>query len=131
MSRSSTFSLLPVVLAAWCLVIAIVVPRQFEDMGWLLLLFPPAIVLSIITFVFFAFIFTPAEIAPTALCVSRFPRTVAVVMTAGCGYMTAWLFHGANEGGWSQKTTCVPGLVLLALARFIFSRFRYESDADS
>lgn len=120
MSRQSTFILLPRALFVSCLVIVVVVPQQFESIGWLWLLIPSAILLNGITLVFFAFSFMLPNVAKIALCVSRFPRAAAAAMTAGSGYMMVWFIHGAAERGWNSKLTCLPGLILLATACFYF-----------
>jgi ATP/ADP translocase len=126
MSRSTAFSLLPIGITVSCLVIAAVVPRKFEGLGWQWILVLPAIVLGFITAIFFAFTFMPSKIAMNALCVSRFPRLAALAMTTGSGYMAAWLAHGASLNGWDTKLTCLPGIVLLTAAWVVFSRFRCD-----
>jgi hypothetical protein len=128
MSRQSTLLLLPVIIAGYCLAIAVVVPRPFLSSLWLLLFVPPSIVLSIVTLVFFAFLFTPPKIATAALCVSRFPRTAAISMTAGCGYLTAWFIHGLETGSIASEA-CLPGVFFLAVAWSIFYKYPYESSA--
>jgi hypothetical protein len=125
MSRQRTFLLLPVIVAIYCTAIAIIVPEQFESGGWFLLFVPPSIVLTIITLVFLAFTFAPSKIATIALCVSRFPRIAAASMTAGCGYLTAWLIHGMQTAS-NASLECLPGVLLLAIAWFIFYRYPYE-----
>lgn len=125
MSRQKTFLLLPAIVAVYCTTVAIIVPTEFDSGGWFLLFVPPSIVLTIITLIFFAFTFTPSKIATIALGVSRFPRIAAAAMTAGCGYLTAWLIHGMQTAS-NASLECLPGVLLLAIAWFIFHRYPYE-----
>lgn len=127
MWRLFTSSLLPAVLGICCLAVAVVVPRKFESIGWPWLIGSLFIVLGVVAVIYFAFVFTPPNFATGALRVSRFPRAAAGAMTAGSGYMAAWLANGLSDSGWGTKLTCLPGLILLAVAWFIFWRFRDRS----
>lgn len=110
-------------------IIALVVPAHFDSMGWLWLLVPPAIVLSVVTAVCFAFIFTAPEFTSLALHVSRFPRAAIILLTAGFGYLDNWLCHCAVENGCSSRLAAIPGIAILMLALFMLSRFRHEVSA--
>ncbi|HLZ55098.1 MAG TPA: hypothetical protein VKS19_11515 [Verrucomicrobiae bacterium] len=110
-------------------IIAVVVPTQFDSMGWLWLLVPPAMVLSVVTAVCFAFIFTAPKFTSSALRVSRFPRAAIVLLTAGFGYLDSWLYHCAVENGCSSRLAVIPGVAILVLALFMLYRFRYEVSA--
>ena len=110
-------------------IIAVVVPTQFDSMGWLWLLVPLAMVLSVVTAVCFAFIFTAPKFTSVALRVSRFPRVAIVLLTAGFGYLDSWLYHCAVENGCSSRLAVIPGIAILVLALLVLYRFRYEVSA--
>jgi hypothetical protein len=113
------------------LIIAIIVPRQFDSeksLFWLWILVPPAIVLGLMAAVFFAFIFAPTKTTNLAFQVSRFSRIAAVLLTAGSGYMDGWFLSCASENGCSARFAFVPGVVLLMFAWFVLCKFH---NADS
>ncbi len=132
MSRHLTgFRLWAVMACIVSSIIAVVVPARFDSMGWLWLLVPPAIVLSVVTAVCFAFIFTASKFTGSALRVSRFPRAGVVLLTAGFGYLDSWLYHCAVENGCSSRLAVIPGIAILLIALSMLYRFRYEvSPAD-
>jgi MFS family permease len=107
-------------------IIALIVPTHFASMGWLWLLLSPAILLTFLTAVCFAFIFTAPKLADSALRVSRFTRATIVLLTAGFGYLEAWLYHCAVERGCSSRLAVIPGVAILAFASLLLYRFRYE-----
>ena len=116
----------------WCAVtpiIAVIVPAQFDSMGWLWLLVPPTIVLSLITAVCFAFIFTAPKFTSIALRVSRFSRITIVLLATGFGYLDDWFFHCVVEHGCSSRLAVLPGIVILAFAWFMLYRFHHEISA--
>jgi hypothetical protein len=110
-------------------IIAVIVPAQFDSMGWLWLLVPPTIVLSLITAVCFAFIFTAPKFTSMALRVSRFSRIIFVLLATGFGYLGGWFLHCAVEHGCSSRLAVLPGIVILAFAWFMLYRFHYEISA--
>jgi len=110
-------------------IIALTVPTHFDSMGWLWLLVPPAIVLTFLTAVCFAFIFTASKFTSSALRVSRFPRVTIMLLTAGFGYLGDWLYYCAVEHGCSSRLAVIPGIAILVFASFLLYRFRYEISA--
>jgi hypothetical protein len=108
------------------LVIALIVPAQFDSMGWLWVLVPPAILLSGVAAVCFAFIFTAPKLTKMVFRVSRFPRITAILLAMGFSYLDWWLYHCAVENGCGSKCAVLPGVAILILALFILYRFRYE-----
>jgi hypothetical protein len=111
------------------LVIALIVPAQFDSMGWLWVLVPPAIVLSGVAAVCFAFIFTAPKFTGMALRVSRFSRIIFVLLATGFGYLGGWFLHCAVENGCSSRLAILPGIVILAIAWFMLYRFHHEISA--
>jgi hypothetical protein len=107
-------------------IIAAVVPRQFDGMGWLWVLVPPAIPLSVITAVCFAFMFTDPKLTQGTFRVSRFSRATAVLLTCGFGWLASWFLFCASKNGCSSRLAVVPGVATLGVALFILFRFRYE-----
>ena len=111
------------------LIIAVIVPAQFDSMGWLWLLVPPTIVLSPVTAVCFAFIFTAPKFTNMALQVSRFSRITIALLAAGFGYLNCWLLNCAVENGCSSRLAVLPGIVILAFAWFMLYKFQDEISA--
>ena len=110
-------------------IVAFIVPAQFDSMGWLWLLVPPAIVLTVLTAVCFAFIFTAPKLTSVSFRISRFSRATVVLLAAGFGYLTGWFYYCASENGCSPKLGFLPGVAMLALAWFLLYRFRYDVSA--
>jgi hypothetical protein len=111
------------------LVIALIVPAQFDSMGWLWVLVPPAIVLSGVAAVCFAFSYTAPQLTSVSLRVSRYSRLTAISLTVGFGYLDGWFYYCAVENGCSSRLAVVPGVVILAFAWFMLYRFYYEIPA--
>jgi hypothetical protein len=114
----------------WCVVtpiIAVIVPAHFDSMGWLWLLVPPTILLSLITAVCFAFIFTAPKFTSIALRVSRFSRITVVLLATGFGYLDDWFLGCAGEHGCNSRLAVLPGIVILASAWFMLYRFHHET----
>jgi hypothetical protein len=116
----------------WCAVtpiIAVIVPAQFDSMGWLWLLVPSTIVLSLLTAVCFAFIFAAPKFTSMALRVSRFSRITIVLLATGFGYLGGWFLDCAVANGCNSRLAVLPGIVILAFAWFMLYRFHYEISA--
>ena len=110
-------------------IIAAIVPRHFDSMGWLWMLVPPAIVLSLVTAVCFVFSYTAPQLTSVSLRVSRYSRLTAISLTVGFGHLGGWFYYCAVENGCSSRLAVVPGVVILAFAWFMLYRFYYEIPA--